>query len=304
MHRTTSEPLVTVGLAVYNSERHVRQSLDCLLAQTFRDFVLFISDNASTDTTSEICREYAARDPRIRYSKNETNIGMVGNYNLLFSKCRSKYFRWATADDYWAPDMLKDAVEVMEADPSLALCYPRAVVVDDDGRELGRWSDRLHLLQESAAERFLSVVMDIGWVHHHLGLMRTDAVRRTKLLGRHVRSDAGFIAEMSLYGGFYQIPKYQMYRRRHEDSSSIKPGDHGHLQRRYHAAGVRRIPFNRWLIHQVLFQAALHGPLSRREKLQVASALARAVYWDRMPLVRETLADIGWLVRRSLRASG
>jgi glycosyltransferase involved in cell wall biosynthesis len=285
-------------LAVYNSERYVSRSLDCLLAQSFGDFVLFISDNASTDRTSEICLARAARDPRIRYSRNPSNIGMVGNYNLLFSKCRSKYFRWATADDYWAPDMLEDAVETMEADPSLALCYPRAFIVDEDERPLRPWQDRLHLMQDDGAERFVQVIENIGRVHHHLGLMRADTMRKTRLLGRHVGSDVGFIAEMSLYGKFHQIPKHQMYRRVHEDSSSVHLNDHEHMRRRYHAANVRRVPFNRWSLHRVLFGAVFRSPLALRDKVKLLERLGRGVYWDRRPLLQETAADMLWLVRR------
>ena len=123
-------------------------------------------------------------------------------------------------------------------------------------------------------------------------------MRRTRLLGRHVRSDAGFIAEMSLYGGLHQIPRYQMYRRVHEDSSSVKPGDHAHAQRRYHAANVNRIPFNRWMLHQVNIAAALRSPLPLRDKLRLAEPLARHLYWDRGELVRATIEDLRWMLQR------
>jgi glycosyltransferase involved in cell wall biosynthesis len=294
----TAEPLVAVGLAVYNSERFVSRSIECLLAQTYTDFVLFISDNASTDSTGEICRSYASRDPRIRYSRNATNLGMVGNYNLLFSYCKSKYFRWATADDFWEKDMLADAVEVMEADPSIAIAYPRAIIVDEGEKELRRWADKLHLMQDDPCSRFLDTLEYIGLVHHHLGLMRSETVRRTRLLGRHVGSDVGFIAAMSLYGKFYQIPKYQMYRRVHEDSSSVHPEDIAHMRRRYHAARVRHVPFSRWHFHRVLFQAVANGPLQLHEKVRLMRSLLKVVYWDNKRLLRETKSDLGWLLKR------
>ena len=68
-------PLLSIGLPVYNGERFLAQALDCLLAQTFRDFEIIISDNASTDRTPEICRAYARRDPRVRYVCNQRNLG-------------------------------------------------------------------------------------------------------------------------------------------------------------------------------------------------------------------------------------
>src|SRR5438128_542667 len=74
-------PRVSIGLPVYNGERYLRLALDSLLSQTFTDFELIISDNASTDGTTEICRAYAARDARIRYSRLEHNIGGSPNFN-------------------------------------------------------------------------------------------------------------------------------------------------------------------------------------------------------------------------------
>jgi len=295
-HLPGTGPLVTVGLPVYNAERHVAHAIECLLAQTFRDFVIVASDNASTDRTGEICRAYAARDPRIRYHRNATNIGMAGNYNLTFSMARSKYFRWATADDYSAPEMLADAVAVMEADPAIALCYPRAYFVDADGRETGRWEDGLHLVQDDPVARFKAVVRGIGRVHHHLGLMRVDCMARTGLIAKHVASDIGFVAEMALYGKFFQIPKHQFYRRLHEDSSSWNPGD-AHQARRYHAAGVRRVPFNRARFYWRYAQAVRRAPLSRGQRLALYRFLTRLAISDRDRLAEESLRDLGLLFR-------
>lgn len=296
-----AEPLVTVGLPVYNAERYVAHSLETLLAQTWRDFVIVVSDNASTDRTGEICREYAQRDARVRYHRNPTNLGMAANYNYTFSQARSRYFRWATADDYCAPEMLEDSVEVMEADPSLSLCYPRAVFVDEEGREIGRWQDSLHLVQDDPVERFRAVVTGIGRVHHHLGLMRTECLRRTGLVAKHVASDIGLIAEMALLGKLFQVPKYQFYRRLHPDSSSWKPDD-AHQARRYHASGVGRVPFNRLRYHWRFVQAVRRAPLAPRQRIALYRFLTRLAISDRDRLAGESLSDLASLLRAGLRA--
>src|SRR5262249_55497527 len=122
-------PLVTVGLPVYNSECYLEHSLKSLLAQTYYDFELIISDNASTDGTADICKRYAKHDSRIRYYRNETNIGLPSNFNRVFELTTTPYLKWSTADDYWAPTFLERALEIMERDPSIALCYPQAVLV-------------------------------------------------------------------------------------------------------------------------------------------------------------------------------
>ena len=289
-------PLVTVGLPVYNAERYVANAIECLLAQTFRDFVILVSDNASTDATGEICQKYASRDPRIHYQRNPTNVGMAGNYNLTFSRARSKYFRWATADDYSSSDMLADAVAVMEADPGIALCYPRAYFVDGEGRELGRWEDSLHLMQDDPVERFRAAVRGLARVHHHLGLMRVDCMRRTGLIAKHVASDIGFVAEMALLGKFFQVPKHQFYRRLHEDSSSWTP-DEAHQARRYHASGVRSVPFNRLRFHWRFVQAVRRAPLRPAQRAALYTFLLRFAVADRDHLAGESLRDLGRLLR-------
>ena len=268
------EPLVTVGLPVYNGERFVAKSIETLLAQTFRDFKIVISDNASTDRTGEICREFASRDPRIEYHRNQTNIGMAGNYNLTFGLSRSKYFRWATADDFCAPELLEDHVKVMESDPSIALAYPRAWFVDEDGTPYEAWKDELHLMGDDPVERFKVVVKQIRRVHHHLGLMRADCVRKTGGIAKHVSSDVGFIAEMSLLGKFYQIDKQQFFRRLHRDSSSWATNDEQHQARRYHASNVNRIPFSRFRFHGYGVGVVRRSSLSRAQRLDLYVFLA------------------------------
>ena len=297
-----ADPLVTVGLPVYNAERYVAQSIESLLAQTFRDFVIVVSDNASTDATGEICEKYASRDGRVQYARNPTNVGMAGNYNLTFSRARSKYFRWATADDYCAPEMLAEAVAVMEADPGIALCYPRAYFVDGQGRETGRWEDSLHLMQDDPVERFRAVVRGITRVHHHLGLMRVDCLRRTGLMAKHVASDIGLVAEMALLGKFYQVPKHQFYRRLHEDSSSWT-ADEAHQARRYHASGVRSVPFNRVRFHWRFLQAVRRAPLRPAQRAALYGFLLRFAVSERDQLAEESLRDLGRLLRPAAHPS-
>ena len=76
-------PRVAIGLVVYNGQRHLAAAIDSLLSQTMEDFVLDISDNASTDQTEEICRSYAAADSRVRYVRHDENHGPTWNHNFV-----------------------------------------------------------------------------------------------------------------------------------------------------------------------------------------------------------------------------
>ena len=103
-------PRVSIGMPVYNGEEFLERALDSLLAQSFSDFELIISDNASQDKTQEICLRYAARDPRVKYYRNETNIGAAENFNRVFALSSGEYFKWAGHDDSWTPDYLERCV--------------------------------------------------------------------------------------------------------------------------------------------------------------------------------------------------
>ena len=129
-------PRVSIGLPVYNGEVYLSGALDTLLGQTFTDIELIISDNASTDRTPEICRSYAARDHRVRYIRHEVNRGVPWNHNFALRQASGEYFRWASHDDFCAPDFVARCVKELDADPGLVLCHTRTVVLDGEGTVL------------------------------------------------------------------------------------------------------------------------------------------------------------------------
>jgi glycosyltransferase involved in cell wall biosynthesis len=111
VEREKKVPKVSIGMPVYNGEPFIREALDSLLAQTFTDFELIISDNASTDGTEAICREYAAKDDRIRYVRQPENRGALANFQFVLDEAVGEYFMWAAADDIRAPDCLEIYLE-------------------------------------------------------------------------------------------------------------------------------------------------------------------------------------------------
>jgi glycosyltransferase involved in cell wall biosynthesis len=285
-------PLVTIGLPVYNSERFIRQSLDSLLAQTYTDFVLVISDNASTDATAEICQQYAAKDSRIRYSRNPQNIGNPGNFNRVFRLATTPYLKWSTADDYWAPTFLERAVEVMERDPSIALCYPAANLVDADGQNAQPFHDALQLMQDDPSERFLALIRTIKLAHQHLGLIRMSCLRQTHLLRSFVASDVVLLAELTLYGKFFELPERLFYRRFHKTSGSWQRGSADHQAKYYHGAKTQA-PLTAWRRHLGLFAAVHSAPLPLRASWRIYRHLLRRMFWHR----DELLADLSAYAR-------
>lgn len=103
-------PRVSIGMPVYNGEKYIRDALDSLLNQTFSDFELIISDNASTDRTEEICGEYASRDSRISYFRQTENNGAITNFQFVLDHASGEFFMWAAYDDLWSDGFIENAV--------------------------------------------------------------------------------------------------------------------------------------------------------------------------------------------------
>ncbi len=114
-----SESLLTIGVPVFNGEKTISKSIDSLLKQTFDDFKLIISDNASTDSTQKICEDYAKKDSRIHYIKQKKNIGLVPNWNFILNNSTTKYFMYAAADDIWDPHFVKKNLDILESDENI-----------------------------------------------------------------------------------------------------------------------------------------------------------------------------------------
>ena len=169
-------PRVTIGLPVYNGERHLRESVESILAQTFEDFELIISDNASTDGSGAIAREVAARDPRVRYHRHPRNLGGAYNHNWVVGQARGEYFRWASDDDIIEPTFLERMVEALDARPDAGLAFPRARIIDGDGAVVRDYDERIMRDDPRPRERLVSVMQERE-CSPGFGLMRTAVLR-------------------------------------------------------------------------------------------------------------------------------
>jgi len=93
-------------LRTYNRAQWLPRTLECTLAPTHQAFELIINDNASTDNTEAICRDYARRDSRIRYFRNASNLGGIGNYQAAFHRASCDYLDYLHDNDRFHPELL------------------------------------------------------------------------------------------------------------------------------------------------------------------------------------------------------
>ncbi len=127
-------PSVSIGMPVYNGEKYIREALDSLLAQTFEDFELIISDNCSTDGTSIVCKEYASRDSRIRYIRQDTNIGANANFEFVLGQASGDFFMWEACDDY-IEDTEYLSIMFNEIQAGYDFCFPKVRLLSNTGGE-------------------------------------------------------------------------------------------------------------------------------------------------------------------------
>ncbi len=292
--------MVSIGLPVFNGERFLCRAVDSLLGQTLGDFELIITDNASGDATEEICRDYARRDHRIRYFRNPANIGAPRNFNRAFELSDTKYFKWATADDFCGPEFLELALAVLERDPEVVLCYAKTTTVSADGSPLTDYEDRLHLTEGSARQRFVRLVTTIGLCHQHQGLLRSAALRKTGLLRDHMGSDLNLLAELALYGKFYELPRRLFFRRFHESSSSWARDDMARQLAFYDPNGVYGIVLHGWRQYAADLDSIRRSEIGAGEKMALYRFVLHRMMWDGRRLAGE-LGLKAWVCARGAR---
>jgi glycosyltransferase involved in cell wall biosynthesis len=268
MSVTNSEaPKVSIGLPVYNDDRFLAQTLDCLLSQSYRDFELVICDNASTDKTEEICRSYANRDSRIRYHRNSTNLGVSRNFNLSFQLSRGEYFKWAAANDLCATDMIERCVEVLDQRPDAVLCFAKTRIIDERGVLCEDYNDRLNLQGNRPSERFRMFLRNIDMVNVPYGVSRSSALRLTRLEQPYPNSDTALLAELILYGKFVEVPDTFFFRRMFEISAQKYPSPYDRMII-YEPGSADKFSFPHWLLFVDFLTAIYRAPIGTSERLR------------------------------------
>lgn len=265
--KISRSPCVSIGMPVYNGENYLEEAINSILGQTFTDFELIISDNASTDRTEEICSIYASRDSRIRYYRNEENLGASANYNRVFELANGKYFKWMAHDDLCAPEFLEKCVKVLDQDPAVILAFTGTKEIDETGIVIGEYAPKPNLGAGTPHERFYESVCLPNSCTSVFGLVRSDVLRRTRLIGNYVSSDRPLLGELSLRGRFYEIPEYLFFKRVHPEAH-WKVYSTRHLRQRWYDPNkVTKLTFPHWrLLWEHLFSIK-RVRLSRSERI-------------------------------------
>lgn len=280
-----SQPLLSVGVPVFNGLPYLEESLESLMEQEMEDLEIIVCDNASTDGTREFVERVADTDERIRYYRNSSNIGGTRNFNRTFRLARGKYFRWASSDDFVGPNSLRRCVRVLERDSSAILAFPETVLVDDEGEAIGEYDDGSGWEAEKAHRRFEYSLTRWGLANVHYGMIRSEVLAGTSLLGHYPGSDLVLLAELTTRGPFRRVTGAKLYRRVHPESTASREPDslaHFFDPERPSSFGDQFLRMFRSLA-SVVWSA----PVDLQQKARMYGALLRHGVWARRRLASE-----------------
>jgi len=217
-------PMVSIGMPVFNGEAFLCEAIDSLLEQTFTDFELVISDNASTDETQSICRKYASRDSRIRYIRQPENQGALANFQYVLDNSNGQYFMWAAADDLFDREWL-DAL-LPTAILHHCLSFGLVSTIDAAGAKLPHPANSLSLMFTGSRLgrrlKYFTFPGALGKANLIHGLCPTSLLRHptmVRLETESIAADQIFLYALLNTTDFRHAGSAYLYKRVHEHSA-------------------------------------------------------------------------------------
>lgn len=273
-------------MPVFNGEKWIEDALESILAQSFTDFELVIADNASTDATDAICRAAAARDPRVHYHRNASNIGVDPNYDRVFALSTGKYFKWASCSDICLDGFFEQCVAVLDARPEVVLVYPKTLLFSSRTGAQEEYEDHLDIDLSRPSDRFIRFLNRVSLNNLMNGVIRASALRQTALNRPLPGSDISMVAELCFHGTFVEIPERLFLRRIDPQTTAIlmnAASDDGL------AAAYQTDPGGAWRLklHLYRFVDTLRAPIAFGEKVRVWLYLVRRIAWLRHRVFRK-----------------
>lgn len=225
--------LVSIGLPIYNESKYINRTIESWLAQDYSNFELIIVDNASTDGTAEICREYSHKDKRIRLIENLQNIGTYRNHKLAFELSCGKYFTWAGGHDHVHPSFVSKTIEVLNANPGVVMCTTRSEFRDEHDESWRTTKGGLDLRGIPPHERYINLLQHAtsgGTANLFYGLYRRETVSQVVEFKKNIGADIALLMQVALLGEIVQLDDVLYYRFVPRDARKDNKRIHRHVR--------------------------------------------------------------------------
>lgn len=276
----TTSPVISIGMPAFNAEATIGMAIEGILKQTCGDFELIISDNASTDATQDLVEGYRARDPRIRYERQATNIGANPNYAEVLKHARGEFFKWSSSNDWCAPTFLERCLQTLRSHQDTVLVAPRTRLFQGtpDIHQDYPWD--VEVLDETPSARFRTLRSTLALNNAMNGLIRTSALRRTRLMEPYLGADMVLMGQLALLGKFRLLEERLFYRQMDagsatalQDRATVWRHHYPQLNGRALFQGVKRQLG--WL------KVVSTSPVPSGERARLLLEVARRCYWER-----------------------
>lgn len=283
-----SSPVVSIGMPTYNSAATLCASVESLLAQTFTDFELVISDNASTDGTWGLIEAFAARDPRVRAFRQPQNIGANGNYSAVFRASRGRYFKWASSNDWCSADLLKRCVELLDADSRIVLVASRARLFETSIDEFTDYAGDIACMQDNPVDRFIHVGTHLALNNAMNGLVRRETLSRTRLIEHYPGADVVLVGHLALLGKIALLDAPLFYRRM-DSATATRMMSEAAVHHHHYPVRTWRSILPSWRLAWGWARVTFSSGLRASETRRALGWALRQTYWRRDQLGRDLL---------------
>jgi glycosyltransferase involved in cell wall biosynthesis len=290
-------PRITIGLPVYNGARTVESAIRPLLAQTYTDFEILVSDNASTDETQQILERLAREDARIRYVRQPVNIGANGNYSFVAREARGEFLKWSSSSDWVAPTFLAECVAVLDARPDAVIAAPRTRLWTGTPSNFQESRDDVAILGETPYERLIDMFIRLHKNNAFNGLIRLSALRRTRLVETYLSADMVLMGHLAALGKFVLLDSPLYYRRNELATSTVMQPLAERLRHHYPTNSARML-FQRWRLRLGWCRVALRAPMPVDQRVRAVAFMGRQLWDARDELRDDVLAALRYVFRR------
>ncbi len=267
------QPLVSIGLPVYNGSNYIESAIDSILSQTYKNIELVICDNASTDNTDEICRRAIERDARVRYFRQEKNLGAARNFNTTFEMSNGEFFKWASHDDLLAPDYIENCISFLTLNEGYVMCWPKMDHIDASGQLIRdqvlanlsishpKYSGRIRRLfdYQIAGDDIIPSIFSV---------IRRDALEKSRLWQRFTSSEEILMLELLLQGKSKQLESVGFHFRQHDESAFHKNRTPAEREKWFDTEKHYVLQFPVWFLLARYYALITSSPLSILEKMR------------------------------------
>ena len=217
------EAIITIGLPAYNGEKTIKRTIDSILSQTVTNFKLIISDDKSTDSTPQICREYEKKDKRVKYIQKNKNEGWIENFRSLAKKSDTKYFVWIANDDYWDKQFIEKNINILETNPEIVGSISDIKLIGQNIKnyEIEGKEESLEIknskykivrsIQGTYDEKIRNIV-EFNWIVNFYSIFRTKELQISLIDDDFISWDFAIILNIIKFGDLHVLDEILGYR--------------------------------------------------------------------------------------------